>query len=108
MATVRELPELVREFINMSKDYMRQETLEPAKLLGRFAGISLGAAVAFALGALFLSVAGVRYLRDLLPDGPNWAALGYIVAAVVLAIVAGVIVSLTSRHTSRQGSQDGS
>jgi hypothetical protein len=101
MADVRELPELVREFVDMSKDYMRQETLEPAKQLGRFAGFGIAAALAFALGALFLSVAGVRYLRDLLPEGPNWSALAYIIAAVVLGLVAGVLIAVTSRRTSR-------
>ncbi len=101
MADVRELPELVREFIDMSKDYMRQETLEPAKQLGRFAGFGLGAALAFAFGALFLSIAGVRYLRDLLPEGPNWSALGYLIAAVVLALIAGILITVTSRRTSR-------
>jgi uncharacterized membrane protein YraQ (UPF0718 family) len=98
MADVRELPELVREFVDMSKDYMRQETLEPAKLLGRFAGYALGAAVAFSFAALFLSVAGVRYIRELLPEGPYWSALGYIIAAVILAIIAAVIVRLTNRE----------
>ena len=101
MADVRELPELVREFVDMSKDYMRQETLEPAKQLGRFAGFALAGALAFALGALFLSVAAVRYLRDALPEGPNWSALGYIIAALVLGVVAGVLVTITSRRTSR-------
>ncbi len=100
MAEVRELPELVREFVDMSKDYLRQETLDPAKQLGRFAGYAVGGAIAFTLAAIFLSVALVRYLRDLLPDGPNWTALGYILAAIVLGIVAGTIGGLTSRRTS--------
>ncbi len=98
MADVRELPELVREFVDMSKDYLRQETLEPAKQLGRFAGYALGAAVAFAFGALFFSVAGVRYVRELLPEGPNWSALGYIITAVILGIVAAVIIRVTNRE----------
>jgi amino acid transporter len=108
MAAVRELPELVREFVDMSKEYLRQETLDPAKELGRFAGISLGASAAFSLGALFLAVAGVRYIRDLLPDGPYWSALGYLIMAVVLAGVAGILVKLTSARIARQGNADGS
>lgn len=100
MASVRELPDLVREFIDLSKTYLRQETLEPAKTLGRFAGFAVGGAVLFALGALFLSVAGVRLLRDVLPESEIWSAVGYIVAAVVLALVAAAIVGITSRRTS--------
>lgn len=101
MAEVRELPQLVREFVDMSKEYMRQETLGPAKRLGQFAGFSIGAAVAFALGALFWTIALLRIVRDLLPDGPNWSALGYIIMAVLLAAIAGLLVSLTNRRISR-------
>ena len=100
MAAVRELPDLVREFIDLSKTYLRQETLEPAKLLGRFAGFAIGGAVLFALGALFVGIAGMRLLRDALPDSMNWSAVGYVVAAVIVAIVAAVIMAVTSRHTS--------
>ena len=76
MAAVRELPDLVREFIDLSKTYLRQETLEPAKTLGRFAGFAIGGAVLFALGALFVSIAGMRLLLDALPDSMNWSAIG--------------------------------
>ncbi len=97
MADVRELPDHVREFVDMSKEYMRQETLEPAKQLGKFAGFVVAAAICFSLAALFLSVAGVRYLRELLPEGPIWSAVGYIIAAVVAGIVAGILVRFTNR-----------
>lgn len=100
MASVRELPDLVREFIDLSKNYMRQETIEPAKTLGRFAGYAVGGAVLFALGALFVTVAAVRLLRDVLPESENWSAVGYIVTAIVIALVAAAIVSITSRRTS--------
>lgn len=104
MADVRELPDHVREFISMSKDYMRQETLEPAKQLGTFAGFVVAAALCFSLATLFLSVAGVRVIRDLLPEGPNWSALGYILAALLLAALAGTLIAVTSRRTSSEGS----
>jgi hypothetical protein len=31
MASPAELPQLVGEFVDLSKEYLRQETLEPAK-----------------------------------------------------------------------------
>jgi hypothetical protein len=106
MAAVRELPELVREFVDMSKEYLRQETLDPAKQLGTYAGMSLAAALCYALGALLLSVAAVRYIRELLPEGPNWTALGYVLAAFAVAIVAAILVAGTNRATSRQRNAD--
>ncbi len=101
MADVKELPDLVREFTGMAKEYMRQETLDPAKRLGRFAGFSVGAGLAFALSGLFLTIAALRFVRDLLPEGPNWSALGYLIVAVVLIAVLALLAGLTSRSTSR-------
>ena len=60
MANPTELPELVGEFVDLSKEYLRQETMEPAKQLGRYAGFSIAAGFAFAIGLFFLSIAGMR------------------------------------------------
>ena len=71
-----------------------QETVEPAKKLGRYAGYAVGAAAAFALGALFLAIAGARLIIRVLPDGPYWEGLGYVLAAIALGIVIAVIIWL--------------
>lgn len=88
-----ELPELVSEFVDLSKDYLRQETLEPAKQLGRLAGFSVAAAVSFAVAVVFLSLAALRFLIDVLPEGANWEALGYVITAVGAASVAVLIAA---------------
>ena len=102
MANPTELPELVGEFVEMSKEYLRQETIEPAKQLGRFAGYSIGAAVAFSVGVLFLSVAGMRWLISSLPDGSYWEGLGYVLAALALAAAAGLVVLAGSRGGDKE------
>jgi hypothetical protein len=99
MAKQAELPELVEQFVEMSKEYLLQETVEPAKKLGRYAGNALGAAAAFALGALFLAIAGARLIIRVLPDGPYWQGLGYVLAAIALGIVAAIIINVTKRTT---------
>ena len=100
MTDVRELPEQIKEFVEMSKEYLLQETIVPAKQLGRFGGLALGAGVAFAIGALLLSIGTMRYIQRALPEGPNWEALGYVLSALLLGVVAAVIVKLTSDRTS--------
>ena len=100
MTQVKELPQLVSEFVDLSKEYMRQETLGQAQKLGQFAGFAIGAAVAFALGGLFVSIAGVRLVRELLPEGPNWSALSYIIMAVLLLGIVGLLVGVTNRRIS--------
>ena len=100
MAGPTELPELVNEFVDMSKEYLRQETLEPAKRLGRAAGMGFGAAILFSLGAFFLAIAGTRFIVWLMPAGLDhrmWTGLGYIAAAIALLAVAGIVGAVASR-----------
>ena len=97
MAGPSELPQLVTEFVDLSKEYLRQETLDPAKKLGRFAGFTIGASLLFAIGGVLLAIAATRGIVYLLPDGPNWSALGYILGALSIAVVIGVVFALTGR-----------
>lgn len=97
MGDVRELPDQISELVELSKEYLRQETLEPAKRLGRVAGMSLLAGVLWATGGVLLAVAGTRSLIRILPGGDLWSALGLAVAALVLAGLAAVVVWRATR-----------
>jgi hypothetical protein len=69
----QEIQELVTELATMSKEYLRQEVVEPAKRLGRFAGFGLGAAAMFSLASILLTFGLFALLRRLLPDTPWWS-----------------------------------
>jgi hypothetical protein len=99
MAAVRELPDHVREFVALSKEYLRQETLVPAKALKRFFAMSLAAALCFVAAVLFFGIAGTRYIIMALPEGPNWEALGYVLGALALIAVGGILIAVTSAST---------
>ena len=99
MANPTELPQLVKEFTDMSKEYLLQETVEPAKQLGRYAAYLLTAGLAFALGVLFLSIAALRWIAGRLGDSPNYQALGYLIAVGALVVIAFIIVKFTRRDS---------
>ena len=101
MARTAELPELVKEFADMSKEYLRQETIEPAKQLGRFGGVSIAAGFVFALGTLLLAIATARSAIEILPEGPYWEALGYVIALGVIGLVSAILVKAGSRKQTR-------
>jgi uncharacterized RDD family membrane protein YckC len=101
MAT-KELPELIREFVDMARTYLRQETVEPAKALGRFISYVVGAAAAWALGALLVAVALMRGVIYLLPEGPYWEALGYLLTALLLT---GAIATIV--YAGQRGDEEG-
>lgn len=91
MADPRELPQLVTELVDMSKAYLVQETVEPAKKLGRFAGMGLAAGLVFAIGALFLGFGAYALLKVVLPDGEWWLVLATGLSALFCGACAGLI-----------------
>ncbi|HSR14386.1 MAG TPA: phage holin family protein [Gemmatimonadales bacterium] len=92
MAKAREIPELITEFIELAKQYIRQETVEPAKRLGRLAGLGFLAAIVLVLAVLFLAIAGARVVIELLPDGTIWSGLGYVLSAIGLLLITGIVM----------------
>lgn len=94
MAQIQDIPRLVSEFYELAKAYLVQETVEPAKKLGHFAGFSLGAAALWAVALILISVAGLRALYSTLPEGPYWEALGYLITVVVLVGFMALLVGL--------------
>lgn len=97
MSELSELPQLTSELVDMSKEYLRQETLEPAKRLGKVAGFSVGAGMLMAIGVILLATAGMRFLIDVFPEGGLWEALALFTAALVCAGVAGITVWRATR-----------
>ena len=94
MAKLQDLPLLFDEFTTLAKEYLLQETVEPAKKLGRFGSLSIGAGALWAIAILLLSVAGVRAVIDALPDGAYWEALGYLIWVLALVVLAVVLIRL--------------
>ena len=100
----QELPELISESLDISKQYLRQETVEPAKRLGKAAGFGFAAAFLFGMAALFGGIAVNRWIIRALPDGRAWSGLGYLISAVVLIAIAGTVIALGRRGYEDPGS----
>ena len=99
MAKPAELPQLVTELVDMSKAYLQQETVEPLKRLGRYAGCG----VLLAVGWLLLVIALLRWTTDLLPEGAIWEVLAYAIAAIVSLMIAGVSLKLAAGSGRKDG-----
>ena len=97
MARTNELPELTTEFVDLAKQYVQERTVEPAKKLGRLAGLGFAAAMVFVMAALFLGIAGTRTIVDLMPDGNIWSGLGYVLGSLGLLMVTGLVMWRASK-----------
>jgi hypothetical protein len=97
MPDPREIPELTSELIDMSREYLRQETIEPAKRLGKHAGMGLGGAAVLGLGAIFVIWGLYNALTMWLPEGEWWVVLARLITALTAAGAAGVVVWMMQR-----------
>jgi hypothetical protein len=76
----------------MSREYLRQETIEPAKRLGKHAGMGFGGAMILSLGGLFLVFATYSLLKMVLPEGEWWVVLARFLTALGAGLAASVVV----------------
>jgi hypothetical protein len=56
--------EIIQDLWQLTKDYARQETVDPLKALGRFLGFGLAGAILLGLGGFFLALALLRALQN--------------------------------------------
>lgn len=98
MARTRTKPvaELVEELRDLVTAYVKQETVEPAKRLGRNFGLSLGAGLLMGTGFILLVLAVIRFsqveLFEPVPDSwesvyPYLIGLGTAIAVVVFSLM---------------------
>ena len=82
---------MVTELVGMSKEYLKQETIEPAKKLGRYAGIGLGVGIIMAFAALFFGLAVYALFKQVLPDGDWYLVLARGLTVIVAGAAAGLL-----------------
>lgn len=97
MAGPTELPQLISEFFDLAKEYLRENTIVPAKKLGRLAGMSFAASLLFVLAALFLGIVILRVIVGAMPDGAIWSGLGYMASALALLLLTGLVMWRATR-----------
>ena len=94
------------ETLQLVIDYVKQETLDPLKGLGRYIVFGVAGSVALAIGLVVLSVGLLRLLQG--ETGTTFAGnlswVPYVICTVVVVMVAGLAVWAISRGQSRTGS----
>jgi hypothetical protein len=99
----KSIPEVVNELWVMTREYARQETIEPLKGVGRYLGFGLGGAFLGGLGVLLLMLAGLRALQT--QTGTtftgSWSWAPYFIVIAVAALIMAWAISRISRKPSR-------
>ena len=91
---------MVAEVVDLTKQYVNEEIVEPGKRLGRVAGVGFGAGLLMSIGAVLLSVAGFRLLGNVVfdPDNPWLSATAYVLAALALVGIGALMLRLVTRE----------
>ena len=85
-----ELPQLVTEMVDVSKEYIKGEVITPVRRLGGVSAKSVLAGVLFATGGFLLSIAGLRYAAAAAPASDLWQiGVRAVFASGLLILVAG-------------------
>ena len=96
----KSMPEVATELWGLTRDYARQETVDPLKGVGRYLGYALGGALLGGLGVILLMLAGLRALQtetgDVLDGNLSW--LPYVIVLAVAALLVLWAVSRISKQ----------
>jgi hypothetical protein len=81
---------------DLLKRYVRQETVEPLRSLGRFLGLGLAGSILMGGGAVLLGIGALRLLQEWSVLDGRWSWAPYLVVAVGLMATAALAGSRIS------------
>ena len=96
MTDPRELPQQVSDLIELTKQYLRQETLDPLRRVGRSVGIAAVVLLLVSLAAVLLAMGFHGFLIDVLPEGQWWEPAAAAIVAVVFCLAAVMVAGRLS------------
>lgn len=91
MADPKEIPQQVANLIQLTKQYLRQQTVDPMKNVGRSVGRAVAGGLSMGLGALLLALGLYRFLGDTFTEGYGGSALAAAATALVCLAAAALL-----------------
>ena len=78
--------------------YLKQETTEPLKSLGRVIAFGIAGSLAIGIGVVFFAIGGLRLLQDETDAfHGNWSFVPYIIIIVLLVGMAALVFRMGTR-----------
>ena len=100
MSERKELPQQITDLVELTKQYLRQETVDPLRRIGQSVATALAGGLLVGLGVVLLSMGLHLFLTEVLPGGQGWTSAAAAIVAVVFFLAA-----LTVAARLRSGSE---
>jgi len=97
----KSVPQVAGELWNLTKDYARQETLEPLKGIGRYLAFGLAGTVLCSIGVVLLLLSLLRGLQDHTTLTGNLSWLQYVIVLAVGVALAALAASRIKKRTPK-------
>ena len=99
----KSVPALAAELWDLVRAYIKQETVEPIKGLGRQVAFGLAGSVLLSLGLVLLSLGGLRALQTETGDtfAGNWSWAPYLITLFGLVVLIALAVKVGMRKRKR-------
>jgi hypothetical protein len=91
----KSIPEVSSELWELTKDYAKQETVDPLKGVGRYLAFGTAGAVLIGFGVVLLMLSGLRALQTQTGSTftGSWSWLPYVIVLAVAVGMAGLAVA---------------
>ena len=101
----KSLPTLATELWELVVAYLKQETVEPIKGLGRFVGFGIAGSIVLTIGLVLLVLGGLRAVQ--VETAPHltgsWSWVPYLIVLVAAGLFAGLAArAITSKKRKAQ------
>jgi hypothetical protein len=96
----KSMPEVAAELWALTKDYARQETVDPLKGVGRYLGYGAAGALLGGLGVILLMLAGLRALQTETGDALD-GSLSWLPYIIVLVVASGLVAWAVTRISKK-------
>jgi len=106
----KSMPTVVRELWQLVLAYLKQETIDPIKGLGRYLAFGALGSILLGIGFVTIVLAWLRFLQTETGDAfdGNWSFVPYIIVFLVAAAVAAWAASRISAAKPRDERKEGS
>lgn len=99
MSSLHDLPKQISELYELVVEYVKSQTINPLKRLGRYIGMGIVGALFISTGLILVSIGFLRYLQTLSVFDDTYSFVPYIIVSIVVLAVIGLLFAVMNSNS---------